>query len=196
MSRLGKTYRSSEHRMTDIRTALAELVALKDLKDEESRLRQRRECSILRQPNKLATANAMRDDYNIRKPKAWAAARAALAAPPAARIAPGVVHVCVNRDALCGDNPANWCDTCPMRDALAAPPAAPAEPAALSDEEMADCGLLSELAPEPAALSDEDIERVIAVWWRDDLKMKYAELCRAIERIVIERMRGGRVREA
>jgi hypothetical protein len=105
--------------MTDpIRNALAELVALKDLKDEESRLRQRRECSILRQPNKLADANAMREEYNRRKPVAWDSARAALAAPPAA----------------------------------------PAEPAALTDEEMANCGLLSELAPEPVALSDDEID--------------------------------------
>ena len=40
-------------------------------------------------------------------------------------------------------------------------------------------------APQPRRrLSDEEVEAVIASWWRDDLKMKYAELCRAIEAAV------------
>jgi hypothetical protein len=72
---------SAEARIAQLETALRELVACKDLKDEESRLRQRRECSILRQPNSLAEANAMRDDYNRRKPLAWSAARAAAPSP-------------------------------------------------------------------------------------------------------------------
>lgn len=63
-----------------LRAALEELVACKDLKDEESRRRQRRECSRLRPVgNALAEVNATRDDYNRRKPLAWAAARAVLA---------------------------------------------------------------------------------------------------------------------
>jgi hypothetical protein len=65
-----------------LRAAAIELLACKALKEEESRLRQRRECSILREPNSLAKANAMRDDYNRRKPLAWEALRAALAAKP------------------------------------------------------------------------------------------------------------------
>lgn len=64
---------------TALQAALAELVALKDLKDEESKLRARRVCSIVRNRAALAKVNAMRDDYNRRKPLAWAAARAALA---------------------------------------------------------------------------------------------------------------------
>jgi hypothetical protein len=38
-------------------------------------------------------------------------------------------------------------------------------------------------APQPrreVELTDEEIESVIASWWRDDLKMKYAELARAV----------------
>jgi hypothetical protein len=35
--------------------------------------------------------------------------------------------------------------------------------------------------PQRKPLTDEEIEDVIAEWWRDDLKMKYKELARAIE---------------
>lgn len=66
-----------------MRDALSELVALKGLKDEESRLRQRRECTRLRGSEEARRkVDAMRDDYNRRKPIAWAAARAALSAQP------------------------------------------------------------------------------------------------------------------
>ena len=54
---------------------IAELIACKDLKDEELRLRQRRECSIARRPDALAKVNGMRDEYNRRSPIAWALAR-------------------------------------------------------------------------------------------------------------------------
>jgi hypothetical protein len=54
--------------------ALRELIACKDLHAEESRA-----------PTFSAAAIAMRDDYNRRKPLAWANARAALAAHDAAR---------------------------------------------------------------------------------------------------------------
>ncbi len=69
---------AAEARAEVLRSALAELVELKDLKDEESRQRQRRVCFISRDAEALAECNAMRDDYNRRKPLAWAAARAAL----------------------------------------------------------------------------------------------------------------------
>lgn len=62
----------------ELRAALGELVALKDLRDEELRCRQRREVSIQRKPEEVARVNAMRDDYNGRKPAAWANARAVL----------------------------------------------------------------------------------------------------------------------
>lgn len=58
--------------------AAAELLACKDLKDEESRLRQRRDVAISRNREATATVDAMRDDYNRRKPLAWAAMRALL----------------------------------------------------------------------------------------------------------------------
>lgn len=58
------------------KSALRELVALKDIKDECLRRRQRRPCSVTRVfPQDLLDAEA---DYNERKPKAWAAAREAL----------------------------------------------------------------------------------------------------------------------
>lgn len=41
------------------------------------------------------------------------------------------------------------------------------------------------LAKQPSVmepLTDEVIQDVINSWWRDDLKMKYAQLCRLIER--------------
>ena len=56
-------------------SVLAELVALKDLKDEEARLRQRHIVAIKRDLERTAHVDAMRDDYNRRKPLAWAAAR-------------------------------------------------------------------------------------------------------------------------
>ncbi len=65
-----------------LRAALMELITLKNLKDEESRMRQRRECSISRNRDALKVVNVMRDDYNRRKPLAWASARAALAVAP------------------------------------------------------------------------------------------------------------------
>lgn len=64
----------------ELLAALIELVACKDLKDEEQRRRQRRACTRLRgSEDERAAVNAMRDEYNLRKPKAWAAARAAIA---------------------------------------------------------------------------------------------------------------------
>jgi hypothetical protein len=62
--------------LTALGAALRELVALKDLKDEELRMRQRRP---VRDQNKLASCEAMRLEYLRRKPLAWSAARAALA---------------------------------------------------------------------------------------------------------------------
>ncbi len=63
--------------------ALTELIALKDLHDEETQLRQHRFTGISRDPEGLARVAAMRDEYNRRKPLAWNAARAALVAGPA-----------------------------------------------------------------------------------------------------------------
>lgn len=60
-------------------SALRELVVCKDLKDEELRLRQRRDVAIQRKPDAVARADAMRDEYNRRKPIAWANARAVIA---------------------------------------------------------------------------------------------------------------------
>lgn len=64
-----------------VRAALEELVALKDLKDEELRMRQRRP---VRDPQKVAQCDAMQAEYRSRKPAAWAAARAALSSTPSA----------------------------------------------------------------------------------------------------------------
>lgn len=61
-----------------LEAAGVELVACKDLKDEESRLRQRRDVAISRDREATAVVDAMRDDYNRRKPLAWAAMRALL----------------------------------------------------------------------------------------------------------------------
>ena len=52
---------------------LAELVALKELKDECLRVRQRRPCSVTRKfPQDLLDKE---EDYRQRKPKAWHAAK-------------------------------------------------------------------------------------------------------------------------
>lgn len=59
--------------------ALRELVALKDLKDEESRLRQRRIVAIERDVAETERVDAMRDDYNHRITKAWQTARIVVA---------------------------------------------------------------------------------------------------------------------
>lgn len=61
-----------------LEVAGAELVACKDLKDEESRQRQRRDVAISRNPEATAAVDAMRDEYNRRKPIAWAVMRALL----------------------------------------------------------------------------------------------------------------------
>lgn len=66
-----------------LEAAGAELVACKDLKDEESRLRQRRDVAISRNREATAVVDVMRDDYNRRKPLAWAAMRALLPGVPA-----------------------------------------------------------------------------------------------------------------
>lgn len=59
--------------------ALRELVALKDIKDECLRRRQRRPCSVTRIfLQDLLDAEA---DYKACRPKAWHAARAALLGP-------------------------------------------------------------------------------------------------------------------
>ena len=56
--------------------ALAELVALKDLK---SRMERSLAASMARGNNPSEQYHAWKDDYNRRKPLAWAAARAVLA---------------------------------------------------------------------------------------------------------------------
>ncbi len=56
--------------VASLRAALAELVACKDLKDRYTAI----QCGIVRDE----MYKRMRDDYNRRKPLAWAAARAAL----------------------------------------------------------------------------------------------------------------------
>lgn len=56
----------------EARAILKELVSLKDQKDQELRLRQRRP---VRDPAKLAEANALRADYKSRKALAWERAR-------------------------------------------------------------------------------------------------------------------------
>lgn len=67
--------------LTTDRGVLEELVALKDMKDEELRSRQRRP---VRDREKIAACDAMRIEYLRRKPIAWAAARARLAQPEVA----------------------------------------------------------------------------------------------------------------
>lgn len=67
--------------MTVEREALAELVRLKDLKDEEARLRQRRIVAVKRDYNATHHVNQLREEYERCKPAAWAAARAALSQP-------------------------------------------------------------------------------------------------------------------
>ena len=95
---------------TDLRAVLQELVALKDLKDEESRLRQHRIVAIQREPSATAHVDALREDYNRRKPLAWAAARAALSAPDEAEQA--VQEGFTRIDAAIADfsNPDSDCD--------------------------------------------------------------------------------------
>ena len=65
--------------MSDIRKALEELVALKDLKQRIAGLNEQ---TYFRGGKELAL------EYERRKPIAWAAARAALAQPQAAQPAP------------------------------------------------------------------------------------------------------------
>lgn len=69
----------------ELLAALRDLIYCKNLKDEESRRRQRRDCSRLRgSQEERAVVNEMRDEYNRLKPVAWAQARAAIAAVEAA----------------------------------------------------------------------------------------------------------------
>jgi len=64
-----------------LEVVLRELVECKDLKDEELRLRQRRAVWLRGDAGMADEVNAMRDDYNRRKPLAWEAARSALNPP-------------------------------------------------------------------------------------------------------------------
>ncbi len=63
-----------------LRAALAELVHLKDLKDEHERRKQRRLHWLRRDPDEVAELARMKSSYDQRKPLAWAEARAALVA--------------------------------------------------------------------------------------------------------------------
>lgn len=59
----------------ELYAALQELVRLKDLHDEEARLRQRRVVYFKRDQDEVARAQAMHQEYMEAKPKAWAVAR-------------------------------------------------------------------------------------------------------------------------
>ncbi|CAN7321763.1 hypothetical protein LJR084_001854 [Variovorax sp. LjRoot84] len=61
--------------------ALTELVAVKDIKDEFSRLKQRRAVVFGRDPEAVAECERLEADYKRRQPIAWEAARAALQSP-------------------------------------------------------------------------------------------------------------------
>ncbi len=60
----------------ELQAIVDELVALKDLKDQELKLRSRRIVSIERNPAAIAFVDGLRRDYLFRKPIAWARARA------------------------------------------------------------------------------------------------------------------------
>jgi hypothetical protein len=62
--------------MSDLRKALEELVALKDLADQFDAMKQ-----DVRDVATAAVLEGIQHEYQRRKPAAWAAARAALAAP-------------------------------------------------------------------------------------------------------------------
>lgn len=65
------------------RQIIAELVALKDLKDEYERCKQRRAVAFKRDLDEVARVETLKADYERRKTLAWGAARAFLAEPEA-----------------------------------------------------------------------------------------------------------------
>jgi hypothetical protein len=64
--------------MTNASEVLAELVALKDLKEEILRRKQRRAVWLKRDAEAVDEVRTMEEDYKHRQPMAWAAARAVL----------------------------------------------------------------------------------------------------------------------
>jgi hypothetical protein len=69
------------------RQIIEELVALKDLKDEYERCKQRRAVAFKRDLDEVARVEELKAEYEHRKPLAWAAARAFLAVPEAEQVA-------------------------------------------------------------------------------------------------------------
>lgn len=58
---------------------LRELVAVKQMREEVSRRKQRRLCSILRDPMEVRAVAALHAECKVREYRAWNAARAAIA---------------------------------------------------------------------------------------------------------------------
>lgn len=65
---------------SDLLAALTELVAVKQLREEVSRRKQRRQCSIVRDPSEVRAVAALHQECKVREYRAWNAARALVAA--------------------------------------------------------------------------------------------------------------------
>ena len=86
----------------DLLPILRELVACKQLREEVSRRKQRRQCSIVRDPQEVRAVAALHHECKVREFRAWNAARAALATPSLRN----------HEETTCNDNPshsASWC---------------------------------------------------------------------------------------
>lgn len=68
----------SEVKHTPALDALRELVAVKQMREELSRRKQRRKCSIMRDPAEVRAVKALHEECKVREYSAWNAARVAL----------------------------------------------------------------------------------------------------------------------
>jgi len=80
--------------------ALAELIALKDMKDEVLRLKQRRIVAIKRDPQAVEEVKRLEDEYNRRKPLAWSVGRAIVAASRRTRAGEDTIEAFCEREGL------------------------------------------------------------------------------------------------
>ena len=64
---------------SDLIPVLRELVAVKQLREEVSRRKQRRKCSIMRDKEEVRAVAKLHDECKVREYRAWNAARLAIA---------------------------------------------------------------------------------------------------------------------
>lgn len=76
------TQQSLREQIAETQDALRDLVAVKQMREEVSRRKQRRRCSIMRDPDEVKAVAKMHQDCKAREFRAWNTARAIVANLP------------------------------------------------------------------------------------------------------------------